>query len=43
LQAVSGHRSLAELERYTEMAEQARLNRQAMTKLEEEQKDDTDC
>jgi hypothetical protein len=27
LQAVSGHRSLAELERYTEMAEQARLNR----------------
>lgn len=43
LQAVSGHRSLAELERYTEMAEQARLNRQAMAKLEEEQKDDTDC
>jgi enterobacteria phage integrase len=33
LQAVSGHRSLAELERYTEMAEQARLNRQAMAKL----------
>jgi len=43
LQAVSGHRSLAEVERYTEMAEQARLNRQAMAKLREEQKDDTDC
>jgi site-specific recombinase XerD len=43
LQAVSGHRSLSELERYTEMAEQARLNRQAMAKLTEEQNDDTDC
>ncbi|HXW28071.1 MAG TPA: tyrosine-type recombinase/integrase [Xanthobacteraceae bacterium] len=43
LQAVSGHRSLAELERYTEMAEQARLNRQAMAKLTQEQNDDTDC
>jgi Phage integrase family len=43
LQAVSGHRSLAELERYTEKAEQARLNRQAMAKLTQEQNDDTDC
>jgi integrase len=42
LQAVSGHRSLSELERYTEMAEQARLNRRAMAKLKEEQKDDPD-
>jgi integrase len=43
LQAVSGHRSLSEVERYTEMAQQARLNRRAMAKLQEEQKDDTDC
>jgi hypothetical protein len=42
LQAVSGHRSLSELERYTAMAEQARLNRRAMAKLKEEQNDDTD-
>jgi hypothetical protein len=43
LQAVSGHRGLAEVERYTEMAEQARLNRQAIAKLTEEQNGDADC
>jgi integrase len=36
--AVSGHRSLKEIERYTERADQARLARSAVTKLPDENK-----
>jgi integrase len=36
LQAVSGHKSLAEVQRYTEAASQAKLNRAAIEKLPDE-------
>ena len=39
--AMSGHRSLKEIERYTAAADQARLARSAGSRLPEEQNDDT--
>jgi hypothetical protein len=43
IQAVSGHRTLREIERYTEKADQRRLARAAIARLPEEQNSTGKC